>query len=64
VQGFVKEFGIAFPIVIDNTGDLIDKYRAQYHPHSLFIDTKGIIRGIVPGTVSPEIMKDMLSKIL
>ncbi len=64
VKAFMTEFKIPFPIVVDRTGDIITLLRAPTHPHSVFINKYGVITGIVPGMVSPEMMKDLLAKIL
>jgi thioredoxin-related protein len=64
VNGFIKEFKLPFPVTIDKTGDLITKFRARYHPHSVFINKEGVITGIVPGLVTPQMMQDLLAKTL
>lgn len=62
VQDFIKEFKIPFPVVIDNTGDLISQFRVQLHPHSIFINREGIITSIIPGLVEEQVLKDFVTK--
>jgi thioredoxin-related protein len=62
VQDFVKQFKIGFPVVIDNTGDLISQFRVQLHPHSVFINQEGIITNIIPGLVEEQLLKDFVTK--
>jgi len=64
VASFKSEFKVPFPLTIDKTGDLITLFRAPYHPYNVFINKEGVITGIVPGLVTPEMMKSQLSKIL
>ena len=49
VAGFVQEFGMQFPVVIDRSGDVADKYRVLGIPTSFFIDRSGVVRSIYTG---------------
>jgi len=49
IAGFVEEFGIQFPVVIDRSGDVSDKYRVIGVPTSFFIDRSGVVRSIYTG---------------
>jgi peroxiredoxin len=64
VRSFVKELNITYPIVIDNTGDLVYKYRVLGRPTSIFINKDGIITGVVPGIATPKILEEQLSRVL
>ncbi len=64
VQNFIKEFKMPYPVVIDNTGDLVFKYRVPGQPTSIFINKDGIITGIVPGLASLDVIEQQLGKAL
>jgi len=49
ISRFVQEFGLQFPVVIDRSGDVADKYRVIGIPTSFFIDRSGVVRSIYTG---------------
>jgi thiol-disulfide isomerase/thioredoxin len=49
IAGFVEEFGMQFPVVIDRSGDVADKFRVIGVPTSFFIDRSGVVRTIYTG---------------
>jgi len=49
IAGFVEEFGMQFPVVIDRSGDVSDEYRVIGIPTSYFIDRSGVVRSIYTG---------------
>jgi peroxiredoxin len=49
ISGFVQEFGMQFPVVVDRSGDVADKYRVIGIPTSFFIDRSGVVRSIYTG---------------
>jgi thiol-disulfide isomerase/thioredoxin len=49
IAGFVEEFGMQFPVVIDRSGDVADKFRVIGIPTSFFIDRSGVVRTIYTG---------------
>jgi peroxiredoxin len=64
VQDFVHQLNITYPIVIDNTGDLVYKYRITGRPTSIFINKEGLITGVVPGMTTPQVLEEQLSRVL
>jgi peroxiredoxin len=54
ISGFVEEFGLQFPVVIDRSGDVADKYRVIGIPTSYFIDRSGVVRSIYTGPLVGE----------
>jgi peroxiredoxin len=57
VEGFVKEMGITFPILLDEKNEVNEKYQILAIPTSYFIDEKGIISHRYNGAMSLEDMK-------
>jgi thiol-disulfide isomerase/thioredoxin len=49
IQPFAQEFGIDYPILVDRTGQVGDKYRLLGLPTTVFIDANGIIQSIYSG---------------
>lgn len=62
VKNFIKEFKVPYPVIIDNTGDLVYKYRVFGHPTTYFINKEGVLTGIVAGLTSPEMLEQELAK--
>lgn len=63
VRQFIRQLNINYPIVIDNTGDMVYKYRVTGRPTSIFINKDGMITGVVPGMATPEVMQEQLKKV-
>lgn len=62
---FVAEFGLTFPILLDETGDVsIGLYGVRGLPTSYFIDTGGVIQHIQVGAMLPEKLEGYLAAIL
>jgi peroxiredoxin len=49
VGPFVKEQGLSFPILLDETSEIANAYQLRSLPSSFFIDRKGIINEVVIG---------------
>lgn len=54
VQRFVDEFSVPFTVVLDLRGRSRRAYRLTGLPTTVFVDTAGMIRMIVPGPTSRE----------
>lgn len=61
VEQFVKDFGLTFPILLDETGEIGDVYQAITIPTSYFIDTNGIIHKRIVGPMDKEMMTDLIN---
>jgi peroxiredoxin len=57
VQGFAKEKGATFPILLDEDDSVNKMYQILTIPTTFFIDEKGIIRNKFIGEMNIEIMK-------
>jgi thiol-disulfide isomerase/thioredoxin len=49
IQPFAQEFGIDYPILVDRTGQVGDKYRLLGLPTTVFIDANGVIQSVYSG---------------
>ncbi|NLC19681.1 MAG: redoxin domain-containing protein [Clostridiales bacterium] len=53
---FIKENDISFPVLFDETGEVLSKYYISAFPTTFLIDTDGNIYGYAPGMLSKETM--------
>lgn len=60
---FVKQYGLSFPILMDETGEVSTQYEIVSIPTTYFIDKNGIIRQKVIGLVKPEVFEEYLEEL-
>lgn len=63
VPAFVAEFGVTFPIVLDEIGEVSRAYQVTGLPTSIFIDRDGIVREVRLGAINKAYIEAMLSKL-
>jgi peroxiredoxin len=61
VAEFIKEFGITFPIVLDETGEVGKAYQIFGLPTSVFIDKDGIIVETFTGPINKAYIEAKIS---
>lgn len=49
VRAFGEEFGLGFPLLVDEDGAVTTRYRVFRHPQTVVIDREGKIRGRLVG---------------
>ena len=65
VVPFTQENGLTFPILIEDTGKVADKYELRSLPSSFFIDRQGIIQEVViGGPMSEALLRTRIESIL
>lgn len=65
IAPFVKEYGLHFPILLDETGEISAAYQLRSLPSSYFIDRDGIISEVViGGPMSEALLRTRIEKIL
>ncbi len=52
IDGLVRQYEIAFPVISDTSGKLRSSYSISYEPTSIFLDKNGIIRSRVEGPIT------------
>ncbi len=62
VPAFVEEFGLTFPIVLDETGEVSQAYQVIGLPTSIFIDQDGIITDVRLGPVDQAYIEAKLAE--
>jgi peroxiredoxin len=68
IQGFMADFGISYPVVLDRNGEVASTWRIggpnQGVPSTYFIDADGVVRKVVFGQVTEKLAAEGLSLIL
>jgi cytochrome c biogenesis protein CcmG/thiol:disulfide interchange protein DsbE len=65
VVPFTKEFGLTFPILLEETGDVAAAYQLRSLPSSFFINRTGIISEVViGGPMSEALLRTRIEEIL
>lgn len=65
VVPFVKEHQLTFPILIEETGEMAQKYELRSLPSSFFIDRDGFIQEVViGGPMSEALLRTRIESIL
>ncbi|WP_078549094.1 redoxin domain-containing protein [Litchfieldia alkalitelluris] len=63
VKEFAEDYNITFPILLDQTGEVGDEYKAYTIPTSYIIDSNGIIAKKIIGPMDKEMMMEMLKSV-
>jgi len=65
IAPFIAEYGLTFPILLDETGGVGKDYQLRSLPSSFFIDRDGIIREIViGGPMAEALLRTRVEEIL
>lgn len=63
VKAFKQKFGLEFPILLDEKGEVTKKYYITSIPTTYIIDGNGIIRDIHTGLMTPEDFKKYVEEV-
>ena len=65
VQPFIQENDLTFPILLDATGQVAEKYELRSLPSSFFIDRSGMVQEVVVGgPMSEALLRTRIESIL
>ena len=64
VPGFVEEFGLTFPILFDEDGQVANEYKAFGQPASIFVDEAGVVHTVFYGPVNRAFIDARISELL
>lgn len=64
IDPFVIEFGITYPVLLDEQGQVMNEYRALGLPMSLVLDQEGMIQVRHMGLLTADQLEKYLAKIL
>lgn len=62
IDAFIEDFGLTFPNVLDQEGDVMSTYQIIAYPTTFAIDSEGIIHEVFRGAINSEIMNETLKK--
>ncbi|MDC3413836.1 TlpA family protein disulfide reductase [Aquibacillus sp. 3ASR75-11] len=63
-QQFVNEYGIEFPVLLDEEGEVGKMYQAISIPTSYFIDRSGRVKNKMIGITSPDNLEKMFQELI
>ena len=63
VEPFVAEFGMTYPVLFDETGQLLKQYRAIGLPMSILVDEEGLIQARHTGYLTEGQLEDYLERV-
>ena len=65
VVSFARQYGLTFPVLLDETGEVARLYELRSLPSSFFIDRQGIIQEVViGGPMSEALLRTRIESIL
>lgn len=62
VKGFVDEFGLTFPVLIETKGKVSSDYNVSGYPATFFIDEEGILNSFHIGEINSTQLDEALAK--
>lgn len=64
IPGFLEEFGLTFPIVLDEAGEIANTYKVFGQPASVFVNRDGVIYEVFYGPINREFIETKISEML
>lgn len=64
IKSFIEKGEYTFPTVFDETGEVLQKYGISAFPTTFVFDKKGKLLGYVPGMMTEDIMRNVISQAL
>jgi hypothetical protein len=61
---FVSELGMTFPVLLDARGKVRELYDLTSVPTTVFVDSRGLVRGLHPGPITRHALDRGLVAIL
>lgn len=63
IESFIDDYGLTFPILLDETGALGDEFQAFTIPTTYLIDEEGVIQRKLMGPMDRDMMVDMMEEL-
>jgi cytochrome c biogenesis protein CcmG, thiol:disulfide interchange protein DsbE len=63
-KNFVQTYKLLFPVPMDKTGEVANRYRIMAFPTTFLIDQQGIIRKTIIGMVDAAVLEQEVRKLL
>lgn len=62
IAQFMKENGFTYPVLMDESGEMMNWYRISAFPTTFMIDREGNVYGYVTGQLTEEIMRSIIEQ--
>lgn len=63
IEKFIAEFGLTFPIPLDENGEIGSMYQAFTIPTTYIIDSNGLVQNKIVGPMDEEVIERLVSEI-
>jgi peroxiredoxin len=63
VQNFVDKYNLSFPILLDQTSEVVDAYGVNLLPVTYLINSEGIVIDVIPGGMTEEHIEEYLNRV-
>jgi peroxiredoxin len=63
VPDFLNDFGITFPILLDEDGEVVETYRILGLPTTIFIDSNGVVNEVFTGPINQAYIESKISEL-
>ncbi len=60
IAKFIDEFGLTFPVVLDEKNSVADRYQVVSIPTTYMIDSRGVIQQKIIGPMNKEMMEEFV----
>lgn len=64
IEGFIQEFGMTFPVVLDPAGKAFKDYNILGLPTTVFVDKNGMINEVFTGPVNKAYIESKIPELL
>lgn len=64
IEPFVRQYGLTFPILLDENGTIASSYRVTGLPMSVILDRSGVVRERVIGAMTHEVLTRRVERLL
>jgi thiol-disulfide isomerase/thioredoxin len=63
IDGFLQEFGVTYPVVLDTEGKAFTTYKVLGLPTTIFVDRDGIVSEVFTGPVNKAYVESKLGEL-
>lgn len=64
VEAYLREQGLTFPALLDDTAEVGAAYQARVLPSSFFVDRRGVIRAVYRGPMSLGVIEGTVAQLV
>jgi len=64
VRAFAGQYGMAFPVLLDQNGIVLDAYPTRGIPASFLVDRQGVLRQVVIGAMDADQLARLVEPLL